>query len=220
MARVLHSLPMAHAPAVRSSTRCCLSGVATSLSDACRSTLDLTFNKLTDRAVEQLCKALAGAAAADLSQLLLGGNETTEAGRAAATEALRASCPDTVVQWTPRLHKAKPLTTVGLVYKNSPAKRAGLQQGDAVLAWGMLQHGCPLSQRFGFQPEYGNDSMDPFLLACKFDTVLASISPVVRASIGKPIEVVVERASAADAEQTEQLKLTLIPERWSGQGLI
>ena len=48
--------------------------------------------------------------------------------------------------------------------------------------------------------------------------VLKSISPVVRDSIGKPIEVVVERA--AESGETEQLKLTLVPERWEGQGLL
>ena len=53
---------------------------------------------------------------------------------------------------------------------------------------------------------------------CSTAQVLQSISPVVRDSIGKPIEVVVERA--VESGQSEQLKLTLVPERWEGQGLL
>lgn len=41
---------------------------------------------------------------------------------------------------------------------------------------------------------------------------------MVRESVGKPIDVVVERTTTA--AETKQLKLTLVPERWSGQGLI
>ena len=86
-----------------------------------------------------------------------------------------------------RLHKAKPLTTVGLVYKNSPAKRAGLQQGDKVMAWGLLQNTDKLHERFGFQPNYGNDSSDPLLVACKFESVRRPRQTVCRAVPGSPV---------------------------------
>ena len=53
--------------------------------------------------IEQLCKAAMGEGGAeDLAHLLLGGNDTTEAGRAAQTEALRKACPDLKVDWMPR----------------------------------------------------------------------------------------------------------------------
>ena len=84
---------------------------------------------------------------------------------------------------------------MGLVYKHSPAKRAGLQEGDRILAFGMLQAGCSLAERFGFQPDYKGDSSDAFLAMCRFESVLGSISPVVKASVGRPIELVVDRSA-------------------------
>ncbi|KAL1507230.1 hypothetical protein AB1Y20_008079 [Prymnesium parvum] len=191
---------------------------ALSFSQSKLQVLDLVFNHITDKGLAQLCKAVAAEGGADLTEIFLGGNESTAEGRAELTATLQTACPLLRVEWTPRLHKAEPLATVGLVYKNSPAKRAGLLQGDKVMAWGMLQTGCNLHNRFGFQPDYGNDPSDPFLRACKFENVLQSISPVVRSSISQPIDVVVERVT--DAGRAEQFMLTLVPERWSGQGLI
>lgn len=159
-------------------------------------TLDLSFNRITDVGLAQLCDAVRSEGSTQLSQapclacthacidiprqsisvyilsqLYLGGNDTSSESRELQAEALRRSCPLLQVEWEPRLHKALSLATVGLVYKNSPAQSAGLMQGDRIVAWGMLQKGCGLHERFGFQPNYGSDSSEQFLTSCRFESV-------------------------------------------------
>ena len=107
--------------------------------------------------------------------------------------------------------------TVGIVYKNSPAAAAGLQKGDVVLQWGMMQKGRSLAQRFGFQPDLqagGSGHGDALIASTRYVDVPSSVSPIVRAFVGMPIDVIVRRGEA------ECLRLRLVPERWSGQGLL
>lgn len=99
-------------------------------------------------------------------------------------------------------------------YKNSPAAKAGLQKGDVILQWAMLQKGRTQIQRFGFQPAMQDGIGEAFLMSCKFEGVQQSISPLVRMSIGMVHELIVRREGAGD------LKVRLTPERWSGSGLI
>ena len=46
-----------------------------------------------------------------------------------------------------------------------------------------------------------------------------SVVPVVKAHVGKPIDVVVVRIDEASA-QVQQISLTLTPKKWSGAGLL
>jgi predicted metalloprotease with PDZ domain len=86
------------------------------------------------------------------------------------------------------------MCTVGTVYAASPAMQAGLCQGDSIIAFGPVQ-------------------------ADGYKGVSESIVPVVKASVGKPIDVIVVRMSDKD-QQVKQLQLTLTPQKWSGAGLL
>ena len=123
----------------------------------------------------------------------------------------------------------------GLVYKNSPASRAGLLKGDQILQWAMFQKNRPLSQRFGFQPSMQDGLGEAFLAGCQYQDVQGSISPLVRTFIGMPHDVYVRRAAkdapeeaitglakraALPSDGSVVLHLRLTPERWSGQGLL
>ena len=102
--------------------------------------------------------------------------------------------PDSVlVDWKPQLRDAKSLCTVGTVYLNSPAQTAGLRSGDSLVAFGAVQH-------------------------ADFVSVAESIVPLVKASVGKPIDCVVVRLD--EASGVHQVALTLTPKSWSGAGLL
>ena len=196
--------------------------------------LDLSFNHLTDAGVEPLLAVLVDGAQEDLTRVHLGGNkQLTKAGAGAAAAALCRARPDVHVDWRPQLVDASPCCHVGLVYKNSPAARAGLVKGDAVLQWGMLQKGRSLAQRFGFQPSMQEGLGEAFLAGCAFKDVASSISPLVRTFVGMPHEVLVRRKASEAGELGELgaeaplpsdgtvcIRLCLVPERWSGQGLL
>jgi S1-C subfamily serine protease len=94
------------------------------------------------------------------------------------------------VDWEAKLHGAKPFVVVGAVFDASPAHAAGLAKGDRVLAWGAVQH-------------------------AEFVSVAETISPMVKASEGKPLSVVVARPG-----QAEHVALALTPREWSGKGLL
>jgi len=203
--------------------------------------LDLSFNDISAAGVERLLGVLGSGVQDDLAKVYLGGNRLTgERPPIEVLADLRASRPDLTFDFEPILREAQPCCTVGLVYTNSPAARAGLLKGDVVLQFGMLQKGRTLAQRFGFQPDFGaiggegggSDALsDAFLAGCKFESVTASVAPTVRALIGMPIDVIVRRAAdpsaAGGVGQTGGtnagmmcLRLRLVPERWSGQGLL
>ena len=98
-----------------------------------------------------------------------------------------------LVDWKPQLRDAKSLCTVGTVYLNSPAQTAGLRSGDSLVAFGAVQH-------------------------ADFVSVAESIVPLVKASVGKPIDCVVVRLD--EASGVHQVALTLTPKSWSGAGLL
>jgi len=162
-------------------------------SQICLEELDLSFNRLTDAGVHRLLQALAGGTAIELTTLYLGGNKTSVAGMA-LSQNLKQSRPDLLVNWHLQLPKAKSMCTVGTVYPASPAAQAGLRTGDSVVAFGPCQH-----------PEYKG--------------VSESVVPIVKASVGKPIDVVVVRIDERSS-QVQQAQLTLTPQKWSGAGLL
>jgi len=188
--------------------------------------LDLSFNELTDDGAAKLVDALlAGGEGDELHRVHLGGNERiTDAARERASATLRAKRPDLQLDWRSMLEGAQPCCGLHLVYKNSPAARAGMLKGDVVLQWGMLQKGRSLSQRFGFQPEVQGPYGEAFLATTQYVDVNTSVAPVVRMFIGMPIDVIVRREQQSPqpsaAPTHECLKLRLTPERWSGSGLL
>ena len=198
------------------------------------SELDLAFNHLTDAGACKLFDALLAGAQDELSTLRLGGNPLTSEGIDASLAALKRARPDMETDLAPQLRGvSEPCCRVGIVYKNSPAARAGLQKGDEVLQWGMLQKNRPLAKRFGFQPSVQDGIGEAFLAGCQYIDVSSSISPLVRAFLGMPHDVIVRRPAAEapplagpaaaaplPSDGTVCLKLRLVPERWSGQGLL
>ncbi len=53
--------------------------------------------------------------------------------------------------------------------------------------------------------------------AAEYKGVSESIVPVVKVSVGRPIDVVVVRMAA---QEVAQISLTLVPQKWSGAGLL
>ena len=197
-------------------------------SDNSIETLDLSYNELTDEGASALFDALEQGSAKDtgassVSYIHLGGNvNITATSRKRAAELVR-NRGDVSIDWRPILDGAKPCCNVGMVYKNSPAAKAGLVKGDAILQWVMLQKGRTLAQRFGFQPSMQDGLGEAFLAGCEYMDVATSISPLVRQTIGMPHDIVVRRKAESGEEHVEGYvchKLRLTPERWSGQGLL
>ena len=162
-------------------------------SQLCLEEIDLSFNKLTDAGVHLLLKAFSGGCAIELTKLYLGGNKVSVAGMA-LSQGLKQARPDLLVNWMLQLPNGKSMCSVGTVYGGSPAAKAGLLTGDSVIAFGPVQHE-------------------------DYKGVSESVVPVVKAHVGKPIDVVVVRI-AADSGQVQQVALTLTPQKWSGAGLL
>jgi len=154
--------------------------------------LDLTYNKLTDAGVHALLKALGTGTCLELQRLFLGGNNVSVAGMA-LSQTLKQTRPDLLVTWHNQLPNGKSMCTVGTVYASSPAAKAGLLTGDSVVAFGPLQHD-------------------------EYKGVSESIVPIVKGSIGKPIDVVVVRIN--DKGEVMHAKLQLTPQKWNGAGLL
>ena len=142
--------------------------------------------------MQLLLKALAGGAAVELSTLCLGGNKVSTAGMA-LSQWLKSMRDSVLVDWKPQLRDAKSMCTVGTVYLNSPAQTAGLRSGDSLVAFGPVQH-------------------------ADFQSVAETVVPIVKANVGKPIDVVVVRLD--ETAQVHQVALTLTPKSWSGAGLL
>ena len=155
--------------------------------------LDLSFNRLTDAGVHMLLRSFQTGTALELSKLFLGGNKVSVAGMA-LSQPLKQARPDLLVNWMLQLPNGKSMCSVGTVYAGSPADRAGLLQGDSLIAFGHVQH-----------EEYKG--------------VSESIVPVVKANVGKHIDVVVVRI-ASESGQVQQVSLSLTPQKWSGAGLL
>ena len=165
---------------------------ALSQSSCALTTLDLAFNRITDAGVHVLCKGLASGAALELTSLHLGGNRVSVHGMA-LSQGLKQVRGDILVEWKSQLRGASSMCTVGNVYGESPAAKAGLRAGDSIIAFGPLQHH-------------------------KFKSVTESIVPIVKESVGKEIDVVVIRLD--ESSKVHQLALTLVPQAWSGGGLL
>jgi len=154
--------------------------------------LDLAFNRITDAGIHFLIKAIASGCAMELTKLYLGGNKTSVAAMA-LSQNLKSVRNDLEVNWKPQLREAHSMCVVGNVYNASPAAHAGLVTGDSVVAFGRLQH-------------------------TSFKSVTESIVPLVKASVNKPIDVVVVRM--VEGAQVQQIQLTLTPQQWAGGGLL
>ena len=154
--------------------------------------LDLGFNQITDAGVHVLCQALASGCALELTRLHLGGNRVSVAGMALSQNLKRAR-EDLRVEWKPQLRNGRSMCSVGTVYANSPAARAGLTMGDSILAFGVLK-------------------------AEGYKSVTESIVPIVKSSLGKPVDLVVARIE--EGGQVRQLAISLTPQQWSGGGLL
>ena len=111
----------------------------------------------------------------------------------ALSQWLKSMRDSVLVDWKPQLRDAKSMCTVGTVYLNSPAQTAGLRSGDSLVAFGPVQH-------------------------ADFQSVAETVVPIVKANVGKPIDVVVVRLD--ETAQVHQVALTLTPKSWSGAGLL
>ena len=120
------------------------------------------------------------------------GNKVSTAGMA-LSQWLKSMRDSVLVDWKPQLRDAKSMCTVGTVYLNSPALTAGLRSGDSLVAFGPVQH-------------------------ADFQSVAETVVPIVKANVGKPIDVVVVRLD--ETAQVHQVALTLTPKSWSGAGLL
>ena len=120
------------------------------------------------------------------------GNKVSTAGMA-LSQRLKSMRDSVLVDWKPQLRDAKSMCTVGTVYLNSPAQTAGLRSGDSLVAFGPVQH-------------------------ADFQSVAETVVPIVKANVGKPIDVVVVRLD--ETAQVHQVALTLTPKSWSGAGLL
>ena len=120
------------------------------------------------------------------------GNKVSTAGMA-LSQWLKSMRDSVLVDWKPQLRDAKSMCTVGTVYLNSPAQTAGLRSGDSLVAFGPVQH-------------------------ADFQSVAETVVPIVKANVGKPIDVVVVRLD--ETAQVHQVALTLTPKSWSGAGLL
>ena len=138
-----------------------------------------------------LVKAFHSGVALELSRLYLGGNRVSTAGMA-LSQHIKQARPDLLVDWKIQLREGKSMCTVGTVYQSSPANRAGLQTGDSIVAFGPVQ-------------------------AAEYKGVSESIVPLVKASVNRPIDVVVVRLGDG---QVKHMALTLTPQQWSGAGLL
>lgn len=154
--------------------------------------LDLSFNRITDAGVHVLCKALSSGCAMELTKLYMGGNKNSVGGMALSQQ-LKQVRSDLLVDWKKQLRDAQSLCTVGNVYTGSPALKAGLLTSDSVVAFGTIQHR-------------------------DFKSVTESIVPLVKSHVGKLIDVVVVRMG--EGGQVQQVQLTLVPQKWSGGGLL
>ena len=78
---------------------------------------------------------------------------------------------------------------------HSPAQTAGLRSGDSLVAFGPVQH-------------------------ADFQSVAETVVPIVKANVGKPIDVVVVRHDEVAQAHQVQVALTLTPKSWGGAGLL
>jgi len=161
--------------------------------------LDLAFNHLTDAGVRMLGNALCAKAvdtdfnfcAFELSHLYLGGNDGVTAECVAALrKQLAAAGRDVEVDVAAVLRDPCPLCTVGQILEpadKSPAGLAGLRAGDEVVAFGPLRTLKEPKKGFTSREQRQLEAVTYYL------DVGRSVAPLVKASNGKPIDVVVRR---------------------------
>ena len=189
--------------------------------------LDLAFNELTDHGVEVLCEALTRklstadwhACAFELTHIFIGGNAVSPAAIDALTANLKRAGRDVEVDASPRLRKPMPLCKAVAVFDGSPAASAGMLKGDVIVAFASLHNPKQPEKAFRSNPQRQYDAVTYFV------DVAFSMGPIVKASLGKPISVVVERKAAAVPDATNgpgdplYVKLALVPQKWEGQGV-
>lgn len=192
-------------------------------SDCVLRELDLSFNHLTDDGLLSLCKTLAyeNLCGFELTHIYVGGNPISDAGFAAAGEALHRDeqRSDVVLDATPLLRGAETLCLVGKVFAaDSPAGVAGLQPGDAIVAFGSVHQPGKMPH-----PGFKSDTERMWDAMGNYKSVADTLAPIVAASVGLNIDLVVARAApmggAAGAAPTH-VRLGLTPGKWAGEGLL
>lgn len=171
--------------------------------------LDLSFNHLTDAGVRMLANALCAKAvdtdfnfcAFELTHLYLGGNDGVTAECVAELrKRLGEAGRDVEVDAMAVLRDPCTLCTVGQILEpvdKSPAGIAGLRAGDEVVAFGPLRTLREPKKGFTCREQRQLEAMTYYL------DVGRSIAPLVKASNGKPIDVVVRRMVPVQAPAAE-----------------
>ena len=179
--------------------------------------LDLSFNRLTDKGLMELCVVLGreGMMAHALNSLCVGGNDITAEGLLHAGQLLEKQRPDVTLSAEPLMKDAIALMHVGKVFEDSPAWHAGLKKGDVILAFGArCYNGRRKNAGFKTDEERQMDILQ------HFEDIETSVKPLVADAVDaqginkKAIDVVVARLQAG------HLRCTLRPAKWSGAGLL
>jgi hypothetical protein len=194
--------------------------------------LDLCFNHVSDAGLLWLCETLArdNICGIELTHIFIGGNPISEEGLAAASAALKAGRADLVLDARPVLRGAADLAEVGKVAfgehliplpacygwrspqvfgDDSPAALAGLQRGDMILAFGPVWRNPGVAPNMGFK----SDAERMWDTMAHFKSVGETFAPIVKASVGLPIDIVVARGGV-------HRRLVLRPAKWAGEGLL
>jgi len=180
--------------------------------------LDVSFNRLTDAGLRELCGTLAreGLMAHQLVRLCVGGNNDISAEALSEMTALFAKQrPDVTLTNEALLADAIALMHVGKIFDASPAQQAGMRKGDVVLTFGPRSYNGR-RKNAGFKSDYERQ-MD---ILQHFESVDASVKQLVADSVDaggankRELDVVIAREGAG------HLRLTLKPAQWEGAGLL
>ena len=167
--------------------------------------LDLAFNHLTDAGLrllgDALCRKLVEVdfsfCAFELTHLHIGGNALTADGVEELRRRLREAGREVEVDDGAILRDPCVLCTVGQILEpadKSPAGVAGLRAGDEVVALGPLRTLREPKKGFTTSQQRQLDAYTYYL------DVGRSVAPLVQASKGRPVDVVVRRTAAAEPE--------------------
>ncbi len=101
-----------------------------------------------------------------------------------------------------------PIFTVRTVLSGSPAAAAGLQPGDAILAFGPVSRASVAAAH----------ARDPSLSFAQ--TATRSVGLAVRESVGVPMRILIARQTTTSPASERPVEVSLTPQTWSGTGLL